>query len=286
MLGGADKRSDLFLVHINPQGKKMGTEDISNRPFPIGARWRMTMGKQYYEDNGKRYPRCTSIVGQLDKSGPLTYWAAGCACDYIKQHLDASKLPVPHDAAIRYVPLLSIGPIIETARKEFRSVSQKALNIGSEVHTAIEHYLKTGEEPKDPPDQVLAGFLAFLEWKDEHLVEVLTTEETVYGDRWAGTLDLTAILKSPNNNMLLDYTIDFKTSKKPKPKNGYEEWVYQLAAYKSQTKTPGMGVLRLDKETGLPDWYDLTDEYECGIKVFNTLTDLWYLRNPNFKQEG
>lgn len=234
--------------------------------------------KRYYEDNGKRYPRCTSIVGQLDKSGPLTYWAAGCAADYI-----AENLPFGEESMDTFYP--QAIKVINNARKEFRSISDKAMNIGSEVHAVVEHYLKTGEEPKDPPKQVLAGFIAFLEWEEKHLIEIYGTEETVYAERWAGTYDLNARLWFPELGED-NYTTDFKTSKKPKPKKGYEEWPIQLSAYKSQTKTPRMGVLRLDKETGFPDWYDLTDEYERGIKVFNTLTDLWYLRNPNFKQEG
>ena len=128
--------------------------------------------KRYYEDDGKRYPRCTSICGQLDKSGPLTYWAAGCACDYIIEHHRLETYYVNH----AYDMFLTT---VNQARKEFRSVSDKALNIGSAVHAAIEHYLKTGEEPQDPPDQVLAGFIAFLEWEDEHIIKVYETELTV-----------------------------------------------------------------------------------------------------------
>ena len=225
--------------------------------------------KKYYKNEGKKYPRVTSICGQLDKSQPLTYWAAGCACDYILQEIDSDL-----KGALIY-------NIIDSARTQFRTISQKALDIGGQVHSAIEKWLNTGEEPKDPAPQVLAGFIAFLEWHDEHKVKTIKTEHTVYGEDYAGTLDLYCGL---DGNTAI---VDFKTSKKPKQKQGYPEWIYQLSAYRACI--PGcwaMGTLRLDKETGMPDWYPYTDEdYERGLEIFKKLTELWYLRHPGFKQE-
>ena len=50
------------------------------------------MGTRYYTFNGKKLPSVTTITGQLDKSGALTYWAAGCAADYILEHIELVKL--------------------------------------------------------------------------------------------------------------------------------------------------------------------------------------------------
>ena len=230
------------------------------------------MNKQYYKNEGKKYPRVTSICNQLDKSQALTYWAAGCACDYILQKLALSNFSI-------------IRNIIEDARTQFRTVSQEALDIGGQVHSAIERWLNTGEEPKDPQPKVLAGFIAFLEWHDERKIKTLKTEHTLYGERalggYAGTCDW--ICEFDNKT----WVIDFKTSKKPKVKAGYEEWLYQLSAYRlCILNCDAMGVLRLDKETGMPDWYPYTNkDYRRGLDVFNVLTNLWYLRHPNFKQE-
>jgi len=232
------------------------------------------MGTNYYKKDNKKYPRTTSICGQLDKSQALTYWAAGCACDYIIQEIEHVPFCVGGAQATIY-------DIINEARTQFRSISQKALDVGGQVHSAIERWLNTREEPKDPPPQVLAGFIAFLEWHDERKIKTFKTEHTVYGADYAGTMDWVCGFDDKL------WVIDFKTSKKPKAKAGYEEWIFQLAAYRACV--PGcqaMGVLRLDKETGLPDWYPYTNEdYERGLRTFNILTKLWYARHPKFKSD-
>lgn len=237
------------------------------------------MSKTYYEHEGKKYPRVTSICGQLDKSGPLTYWAAGCACDYILENIVNTEI-IPSMPSMQqyYVNINDLSSIINDACTQFRSVSQVALDIGSQVHGAIEKWLNTGEEPKDPSPEVLAGFIAFLEWHDERDIKTLHAEHTVYYPTWAGTCDWVCEFEGKI------WVIDFKTSKKPKQKNGYEEWLYQLSAYRiCIERCTAMGVLRLDKETGMPDWYPYTDEdYERGKEIFHTLASLWYLRHPKF----
>ena len=226
---------------------------------------------RYYKNKGKRYPRRTSIDGQLDKPG-LVYWSANCACDYI---LESLKLP-------QTLPIESTLPvIIESARKEWRKISKEARDIGSEVHAAIAVWLKTGKEPKDPSPEVLSGFVAFLEWIETwKSVKTLETEKTVYADRWAGTYDWLVRLDGEV------WLIDFKSSKEPKNKKPYEEWRTQLAGYRSQEpRAEHHAVLRLDKLTGFPDFYDLSEHYEQDLKVSNCLVDLWYLRHASFKQE-
>uniref|UniRef100_A0A6M3LEW0 Putative PD-(D/E)XK nuclease superfamily protein n=1 Tax=viral metagenome TaxID=1070528 RepID=A0A6M3LEW0_9ZZZZ len=231
------------------------------------------MAARYYKYNGKKLPSVTTITGQLDKPG-LTYWAAGCACDFILNEIEENKYtgqegpPGPRliDANLLY-------PIIETARKNFRKVSSQALDIGSAVHNAIEHYLKTGQEPQAPSNQVLSAFLAFLEWLDKwETWETLYTEHTLYADRFAGMTDWIVRL---NGKLTL---IDFKTSKQPSNNKSYPEWGYQTAAYRScHEGVEANAILRLDKESGIPSYYDLSSTYEHDVKVFNVLTDLYYL---------
>lgn len=221
---------------------------------------------RYYKKNGHQYPRVTSITGQLDKPA-LTYWAANCACDYILQEMSAETT------------MEGLSSIIESARKNFRSVSYQALDIGSAVHEAVERYLKTGVEPQAPSEEVLSGFLAFLEWQDKHELLPIATEQTLYSDTYAGTCDLVCVLDGKK------YLIDFKTTKKPKQKGGYDEWKWQLAAYRNCIPgLQGAGILRLDKDTGKPDFYDYSDTYEEDLRTFLLLTDLWYMRHPRFKR--
>jgi hypothetical protein len=223
------------------------------------------VGSSYYKKDGKKYPRVTSIVGQLDKSGPLTQWAANCACDYILEHLRDFK---------------DFEYIVERARKEFRKVSAKAMDVGTQTHKAIERYLKTGEEPKDVPDEVLSAFVAFLEWLDTwDSWETIETEKTVYWDedenlRWAGTLDWDVLLNSDR------YIVDFKTyNEESKTKPPYEEVRYQTAGYRSHHGSiVGNGALYLGKQTGKPVWCDLSKTYNQDLAVFHALVETWYAR--------
>jgi len=232
------------------------------------------MGRIYKKD-GKSYPSSTTITGQLDKSGPLTWWAAGCAADYVIKKINEAKTQTFKAA--------TVIQFAELARKQFRAVSSQAADVGTAVHKAIEHYLKTGREPKVEDDEVLAGFLAFLEWADKHELKPIETEVTLYGENYAGTCDLICTLDGR------PYVIDFKTSKAPKNGKPYEEWGYQLASYRHAAELAnlvpedaGHGVLRLDKETGYPDWHDITDQYERDLAIFQALTKIWWLRHPQY----
>ena len=142
--------------------------------------------------------------------------------------------------------------------------------MGSAVHSAIEEYNKTGKEPCTDHPQIVAGYVAFLEWMDENKVVITSVEETVYGKYWAGTLDLRCNLNG------VPYVIDFKTSKAIYA-NDYGP---QIAAYRSTfNDVQGCGILRLDKETGLPEWKDFSDRYEKDLKVFNKMVELYMLRH-------
>jgi len=116
-------------------------------------------------------PSVTTITGQLDKSGPLTWWAVNSMREYCLSRLPDTPLTVD-----------AISGLIEEGRKHFRTVSKTATDIGTAVHAAIEAYLKSWTEPsKDVPDQVLSGFIAFLDWFHNNKVEVIATEKVVYG---------------------------------------------------------------------------------------------------------
>jgi len=118
----------------------------------------------------KGVPSSTTVCGQLDKPA-LMWWAAGCACDYVRETVSGYKT----------VSIDMLYATLDRAKKQFRSVSQKAMDVGTTVHQAIEHWFKTGEEPRTPTTEVLAGFLAFLEWHDKHEVEAIEVEKVIYG---------------------------------------------------------------------------------------------------------
>lgn len=221
---------------------------------------------------GKKLPSVTTICGQLDKPA-LIYWAANCACDYALQEL-GQIAPIIYEEK-EHIKLETIFPVIEAARKNFRKVSAKAMDIGSAVHAAIERYLKTKQEPEAPSDEVLSAFLAFLEWLDTwESYETVKTEHTVYADRYAGTTDWFVLLNSKK------YTVDFKTyNEESKSQPPYVEAKYQVAGYRATDETiAGCGLLYLGKKTGKQIWVDTSDTYEKDLKIFNILTDLWYAK--------
>lgn len=218
-----------------------------------------------YQYKDKKLPSVTTIISDCtDKSGALTHWAAGCACDYILAH---------------YEPDTGIEQVVKKARKEFRNVSNKARDIGSQAHSAIEHDLLTGKEPTNPPEEVLSAFVAFLEWKDEYQVEPIKTEYTVYSEKWAGTADLVCSIMIDGEKK--KYLIDFKTSKAI-----YVEYRYQVAAYRSETDCDGCGILRIDKITGLPEFKDTTKTYADDLNVFNKMVELYYARHPRIRKNA
>lgn len=231
----------------------------------------------YYEINGIKYPRVTSILGILDKPA-LLYWAVNMATEYI----DNQFFKVFGNNLNKFdewnIKRRHMKDILEAAKKEWRNVAKEAQDIGSEVHSLISIYIKTGVDPtkkQDIQDAVVNAFLAFLEWEKENIKEWLVSEYIVHcpKHKYAGTLDVVAMLKDGKV-----YVIDFKSSK-----GFYPEMKYQIAAYRhayevgKREEINGMGVLRLDKETGVPHWKDYSDEYEQAFKAFTYLCKFWHL---------
>lgn len=257
----------------------------------------------HYKKNDIKYPSVTTIISDCtDSSGALTQWAANMVVEWIREH-----------GAIISKTLIAVDdPLLEKARFNFRKVSQKALDIGSEVHNAIEIYLKNKLNNKHEhkveliTEESFWAFEAFLQWETEHDLRPIQLEQTVWGSRWAGTLDMVCEL----NGKI--YVVDFKTSKPRNKETGkgiYPEMKYQVAAYRwamdrkiyndceiEAKKTPiptkhmdklykaneikGCGILRLDKETGIPDWNDTSKTYEQDLRIFNAMVNLYFERHP------
>jgi len=238
-------------------------------------------------------PSVTEIIGDCtDKSGALTQWAANMCVVYIKEQAHYDK---DTDEYTLYSELLN------EARFNFRKVSQKALDIGSEVHDAIEVFLKRELARKDDGKphwaitdpvyaklsrQAMNSFNAFNAWQKEHNLKPIALEQTVYGKDWAGTLDFYGYF----NDKL--YVIDWKSSKAHYPEMRYQVAAYRWAMRRSCSEKPfeyneieGCGVLRLDKETGLPDFKDHSKTYEQDLKVFNSMVQLYYDRHPIIRKK-
>ena len=247
-----------------------------------------------YTKDGIKYPRCTGIISDCTSKGDaMTQWAANCVVEYMKESLD----PFLRHGGETWDRHEFVLEQLDKARFAHKSVSDTALDIGSEVHNAIEKYLQRRIDKKedlaltDPiylklSDQARQGFNAFIAWEETHDLKPIELEKTVYGSRWAGTLDFYGYFDDKL------YVIDWKTSKPKNKKTGkgiYPEMRYQVAAYRSVMRheahetffkpIEGCGVLRLDKETGMPDWNDTSKTYDSDLRVFNRMVDLYFERH-------
>ena len=255
-----------------------------------------------YEKDGIKYPRCTQIISDCTSKGDaMTQWAANCVVEHLKAWCEKTENIYIDKNGRKYFDAIDES-LLNEARFAYKTVSDKALDVGSEVHNAIEWYLKNEKIPTFKTQEAISAFKAFHDWKDEHNLKPIELEKTVYGSRWAGTLDFYGYFDDKL------YVIDWKTSKPKNKKTGkgiYPEMRYQVAAYRSEKNKEiadeilsnrkyegdrsgemfrkmvvGCGVLRLDKETGMPDWNDTSKTYEQDLRVFNRMVDLYFERHP------
>ena len=104
-------------------------------------------------------------------------------------------------------------------------ITKAATTRGTDMHTLTEYYLKNEELPKVPP---ISDFLFKIsKGKLNKISKIRTLEGALYSRQLgiAGTVDCIA---EYNNELAI---IDFKTSKKPKPREWIEHYFVQAMAY-------------------------------------------------------
>jgi hypothetical protein len=222
------------------------------------------MGHHYKRD-GKKYPSVTTIIGEsVNSSGALSQWSANMVCQWIRENVGQEEIGIYR----------LTDNHLEEARFNFRKVSQKALDIGSQVHNAIEKYLQDNPFELTTPEAKNA-FDAFISWAEQCQLRPIELEKTVYGNRWAGTLDMICYLED------IKTVVDFKTSKD----FYWESMGPQIAAYRSVTDAKRCGILRLDKESGLPFYRDRSKHYETDLAIFNYMVEIYFLRHPKIRSQ-
>jgi len=242
-------------------------------------------------------PSVTEIIGDCtDKSGALTQWAANMCKEWILENIEHEPNSDKGNYTGNYYYVAEQD--LDLMRFNFKTVSQKALDIGSDVHSAIEMYLQNNLYVVSTKEAENA-FDAFLSWAKEHNLKPNALEMTVYGETngnpWAGTLDFFGEFDGKL------YVIDWKSSAPANKKTGKgirKDMRIQVAAYRWAVEQPsaiipfdtnpcdGCGVLRLDKETGLPDFVDTSKSYEQDLKIFNRMVDLYFERHPIIRKRA
>lgn len=222
-----------------------------------------------------RLASVTTITGLLDKPA-LVYWSAKVTAEYLALKLEDIK------AGELILTKENIPEICKQARFHFNAVKKQSASIGSKAHKLIEKYLKKlpyEEILKNSPNQVKTAFKAFLRWKKKYKFEVIEAEQTVWHEKYlyAGTLDIVGNITIKGKKYLT--IIDLKTSNEV-----YSDYIMQLASYvkayekRKNTKVKKIGLLRLDKDTGIPEYIPYTlKTINHAFKKFLCLVKYYYL---------
>jgi len=152
-------------------------------------------------NDGKTLMSITTALGAEDKPG-IRAWERQQIAAFAVTHIDeiASK-----DVEVGYRYLQAVPKFLTPQKHDelpadldLWNSAEYALNEAAEagtwIHAYIEDYFNGGfpEEPiREDHYQMVEAFHL---WESQHEIEVLSTERTVFGDGYAGTGDLTAII--------------------------------------------------------------------------------------------
>jgi hypothetical protein len=217
-------------------------------------------------------PSVTTVLGVIDKSGPLIPWAINQTVAYYTAALDADTT----------YPQIVLDVIHQQAKRAARDVKQEAADIGTQAHNWLETYFKNGLVPPPEPDnpKVLNCVRAALAWLAEHHVTPIYNERRIYSrrHRYSGTMDMLAYVDGKLS------ICDWKSSK-----GLYTEFYLQTAAYSAAyteetgTKIEQRILIRLGKEDGAFEPHILPKGTQASdFKAFKAaLTIYRYLQNQN-----
>lgn len=236
--------------------------------------------------DGIEFPSPTEVLGILDKPA-LKQWAVNMAIRY----LETQNFMDNDDPA----------QLLQNAKTEWKNVSEEAMDIGSEIHAIIENYIKFGQDALGQyRSEVENGFLAFLEWEKEHITKWFCSEMIVvshdYG--FAGQLDAIAEMRDDKTSTELVRLLDFKSSSGFYSGYGKQLCLYRTAInemirrkIKVERDGPnlitkhhnwdlppikGIGILRLDKTTGAPEFRNYDKIIDRKTKAALKLLDYYY----------
>jgi hypothetical protein len=166
---------------------------------------------KYYIES-KEVPTVTNILKIINKPG-IVHWAVNQVVREVEQNLIAQE-----DEKI------NITEMLNEAKKAHEKVRDLSANIGTQVHTFAEMYIKNQENAQLPAQQeAKKAAEAFMKWlKSKKNIKFIFIEKKVYSKKYnyAGTVDFIANI---DGKVVVG---DFKTSKKI-----YDQYFYQTAGY-------------------------------------------------------
>jgi hypothetical protein len=175
-----------------------------------------------YLVDGVETPSVTQVLGVLDKSGPLMWWAWQLGIqDFCELAAEDGELPDISDWR-------NVEAWLKAAKRTPNHRRDKAADRGKDVHDALEAYMRDGIVPAlaDFPESQHGYVQALAKWLFEYQPEFVKAE-VVVGSRiygYAGRYDLLCRLSDDFGGQLL--RVDLKTGKRI-----YDNAFIQLAAY-------------------------------------------------------
>lgn len=154
-----------------------------------------------YKVDGKFKEGVTSILGSVTSKEGLIPWAANMASKAFADDLTAllrKKSNITPD---------DIKTLSEDARKAHVRRKDSASDIGTEVHYAVNQFIKNGTIPQFTDKSAQKAWSAFLQWHEQMKPKYLKTEQPVYSKKldYCGTFDCWAEI---NGKITM---LDFKT---------------------------------------------------------------------------
>ena len=104
-------------------------------------------------------------------------------------------------------------------------ITKAATKRGTDMHTLTEHYLKNDDLPSAPP---ISEFLFNISKRELRNINNIHALEVALYSKYLGIAGTVDCIAEYNNELAI---IDFKTSKKPKPREWIEHYFVQCMAY-------------------------------------------------------
>lgn len=164
---------------------------------------------------------CTKILNVLSKPALLT-WPLNESIKYLGGVWDDNKKQwVVKDKTLT-------TQLLNEAAKAYTRKSDKGMDVGKEVHAAIESFLKN-EDVYIPANEGGKAFNSFVKWFNDTAPRVIATEQPVYSRKYgyAGTFD--ALLEIDGKIVLCD--IKTTNASRTAPLGIYPEYFLQLGGY-------------------------------------------------------
>lgn len=186
--------------------------------------------QHYYQigDEEEWRPGVTTVLKVLDKPA-LVPWAAKQVSDNIKGALYERS----GKTGVINIEKEDVEAICEEGKNIYKKTSQQAADIGTRVHRAVDNIVR-GNVTQDEEEDIKDGVQGFRDWMASHSLKIELGDTKIASKLfgYGGSLDFVAFEGSEA------IIFDLKTTKKRKnrPHGIYDEYAYQLAAYRQAFK--------------------------------------------------